>query len=73
MCHREESHGVFPPNNSSSTPFDTASSTPSGTASDTPSCTKTVGELAVVTLMTCDGKINDMGFSRGRGLQLLSF
>jgi hypothetical protein len=54
-------------------PSGTASGTPSDTASDTPSCTKTVGELAVFISMACDGKIDDMGFSCARGLQLLSF
>ena len=72
MCHRKKSHGVLPSSSSSDTPFDTSSSTPSDTTFNTLADTKIVDELAVVISTTCVSKINDMGFSHGRGIQLLS-
>jgi hypothetical protein len=59
-CHREKSQLVF------------SSDTQSGTLSGTPSYTKTMDDLAVMVLVTSDGRIRDMIFSHAHGLQLLN-
>jgi hypothetical protein len=68
VFYKEKLHGIFTSISSSSTPFGTASNTPSDTLSNT----KIVGELVVVILATCAGKISNMGFVHPCGLQLLS-